>query len=56
MGLKPFNKNKNELVQLPDQEAGTVLIFRTFNRVSYGLVMSAYHNIHVLDRVQTPEQ
>ncbi len=51
----PFNKNKNELVQLPDQEAGTVLIFRTFKRVSYGLVMMAHRNIHVLDSVQTPE-
>ncbi len=52
----PFNKNKNELVQLPQQESGMVLIFRTFKRVSYGLVMTAHRDIHVLDSVQTPEQ
>jgi len=52
----PFHKNKNELVKLPDQEAGIVLVFRTFERVSYGLVMHASKNIRVLDMVQTPEK
>jgi len=52
----PFHKNKNELVKLPDQHAGTILVFRTFNRVSYGVVMHASKNIRVLDLVQTPEK
>lgn len=52
----PFHKNKNELVKLPDQEAGIALVFRTFERVSYALVMHASRNIRVLDRVQTPEK
>ncbi|NOR81393.1 MAG: LysM peptidoglycan-binding domain-containing protein [Methyloprofundus sp.] len=52
----PFHKNKNELVKLPDQEAGIALVFRTFERVSYALVMHATRNIRVLDRVQTPEK
>ena len=52
----PFHKNKNELVKLPDQEAGVALVFRTFERVSYALVMHATRNIRVLDRVQTPEK
>lgn len=52
----PFHKNKNELVKLPDQEAGIALVFRIFDRVSYALVMSASKNIRVLDRVQTPEK
>jgi len=52
----PFHKNKNELVKLPDQEAGIALVFRSFERVSYALVMHANRNIRVLDRVQTPEK
>jgi hypothetical protein len=36
---------KNELVKLPDQEAGIALVFRIFDRVSYALVMSASKNI-----------
>ena len=52
----PFHKNKNELVKLPDQEAGIALVFRAFERVSYALVMHASKNIRVLDRVQTPER
>ncbi len=52
----PFHTNKNELVKLPDQEAGTVLVFRTFERVSYALVMYANKDIRVLDKVQTPEK
>ena len=52
----PFHRNKNELVKLPDQEAGIALVFRTFERVSYALVMHATKNIRVLDKVQTPEK
>ncbi len=52
----PFNIHKNQLVKLPDEEAGIVLVFRTFERVSYALIMHASRNIHVLDLVQTPEK
>ena len=52
----PFHKNKNELVKLPDQEAGTALVFRTFDRVSYLLVMQATRNIRVFDKMRTPEK
>ena len=30
------------------------MIFRTFERISYALVMEASQAIHVLDKVQTP--
>ncbi len=52
----PFHKNKNELVKLPDQNAGVALVFRVFERVSYALVMHADRNIRVLDKVRTPEK
>ncbi len=44
----------DEAVRLPDELAGTLMIFRTFDRVSYGLVLTAFQAIHVLDHVRTP--
>ena len=41
-------------IKLPDELAGTLMIFRTFNRVSYGLIMKASRAIHVFDKVKTP--
>ncbi|MDD5271225.1 MAG: LysM domain-containing protein [Methylovulum sp.] len=45
---------KNELVKLPDEEAGMLMVYRTFDRVSYALVMRATLPIHVSDKAQTP--
>lgn len=44
-----------DTVQLPDERAGNLLIFRTFDRVSYGLILRATREIHLLDMVRTPE-
>ncbi len=41
-------------VKLPDEEAGLLMVFRTFDRVSFCLVMKATRVIHVLDYVRTP--
>lgn len=50
------SKDETVLVKLPNEIAGTLMIFRPFNRVSYALVMEANQAIHVLDKVKTPEQ
>ena len=42
------------LVQLPEERAGNLLIFRTFDSVSYGLVMDTQRPVHVLDKVRNP--
>lgn len=39
---------------LPPERHGLVFVFRTFEKVSYALVMQATAPIHVLDRVQNP--
>lgn len=49
-----FSSLRNDTVELPTEHAGTVMVFRTFDKVSYALVMEARHAIHVLDIVQTP--
>lgn len=48
-----FGEEK-EKVQLPNEDAGTLLVFRTFDKVSYGLVMEATRAIHVMDIVTNP--
>lgn len=46
-------KDKDETVQLPDEEAGKIMIFRPFEHISYALVMKATHDIHRGDEVKT---
>lgn len=41
-------------VKLPNEEAGHLMVFRTFPRVSFALVMDASRAIHVTDRVRNP--
>jgi LysM repeat protein len=43
-----------ESVTLPDEEAGTVMIFKVYDRIGYALVMEATSDIHVLDAVRNP--
>lgn len=45
---------RGEKVKLPDEDAGYVMIFRTFEKVSFGLVMKATRSIHINDLVRTP--
>jgi hypothetical protein len=44
-----------EKVVLPSERAGELLVFRTFDTVSYGLVMETYRPVHLYDRVSNPE-
>jgi hypothetical protein len=41
-------------LKLPDERIGLLMIFRTFDRVSYGLIMNTTDAINALDSVQTP--
>ena len=41
-------------VKLPDEEAGTIMVFKTFDRISYGLVMEATQAIHIHDTIRNP--
>jgi len=42
------------IVELPELRAGTVMVFRPFDRVSYALVMQATRAMHLLDTVKNP--
>ncbi len=44
----------SDTVKLPDEDAGLVMVFRTYDKVSFGLVMKASRAIHLHDFVRTP--
>jgi len=41
-------------VTLPEEKEGTIMVFKTYERISYGLVMEATDAIHLLDAVRNP--
>jgi hypothetical protein len=41
-------------VRLPDERTGTFMVFKTFDRMSYGLIMEAKDIIRVADHVENP--
>jgi nucleoid-associated protein YgaU len=45
---------KREFYRLPDEESGLLMVFRTFRKMSYAVVMHATRPVHVLDVVATP--
>ncbi|MDQ1302526.1 MAG: LysM peptidoglycan-binding protein [Pseudomonadota bacterium] len=45
----------NRKVQLPDEHAGVLMVFKAYDRISYGLVMKASNAIHILDKVRNPD-
>lgn len=45
---------EDEQVQLPDEPAGELIIFRTFEKMSFGLVMEATRAMGIKDIVRTP--
>ena len=49
-----MNTSFAKRVQLPDERIATVLVFKTFNRMSYGLVLGATDTIALHDVVRNP--
>jgi hypothetical protein len=50
-----MNRSFGETVKLPDEYVGHVMVFRTFDRVSYGLVMDGLRPVHIGGRLAMPE-
>ncbi|MGD8910289.1 MAG: LysM peptidoglycan-binding domain-containing protein [Chromatiales bacterium] len=53
--VRDIIKGRGETVTLPLEEAGVLMVFRTFEKVSFALVMNATKPLHVLDWVRSPE-
>ena len=50
-----FDKRRSEPVRLPDERSGLLMLFKTFDRVSYGLTLESKRVIHKNDFVHTPQ-
>ena len=44
----------DELIQLPSERAGLLMVFRTYDRLSYGLVLQATRPLELMDEVRNP--
>jgi hypothetical protein len=53
-----FLETSNDWIQnktrLPDERVGTYMVFKTFDRMSFGLIMEAKNIIRLGDRVENP--
>jgi hypothetical protein len=52
--LNGMSRLVSHKVRLPDERTGTFLVFKTFDHMSYGLIMEATDVIRVGDRVANP--
>jgi hypothetical protein len=52
---KTDNFGRRPMIKLPDEESGTLFIFRVFPNVSYGLIMQSTQPVEVGDVVKSPE-
>ncbi len=53
-GEQVRDQETNDVIQLPDTRAGLLMVFRTFDKVSYALVIKASQVLTVNDRVKNP--
>ena len=51
---KVLDRIKNELVQLPSERAGILMVFRVFEKMSYGLVLKAQRPLAIMDELRNP--
>jgi hypothetical protein len=50
-----WRRGVGKKVTLPDEYVGHVMVFRTFDRVSYGLIMDGLRPVHIGGRLRMPE-
>ena len=54
IGVVVRDRNRRDEVKLPDKRAGILMVFRSFEKMSYGLVLSTDTPLSVGDRVKNP--
>lgn len=51
----PTATSGNKTIKLPDEKYGTLLVFRVFKHISYGLIMQVRDSVQVGDIASSPE-
>jgi len=41
-------------VKIPDERAGLLMVFRTYDKISYGLILTATRQLELMDKVRNP--
>jgi hypothetical protein len=54
--IRDIVKGRGEKVKLPLEKAGLLMVFRTFDKVSFALIMHATKPLHVFDWVRPPSR
>jgi hypothetical protein len=54
--IRDIIKGRGEKVKLPLEKAGLLMVFRTFDKVSFALIMHATKPLHVFDWVRPPSR
>ncbi|MDT3707178.1 MAG: LysM peptidoglycan-binding domain-containing protein [Thiobacillus sp.] len=49
-----LSNRSDRAVKLPDARSGLVMVYRTFDRISYALIMQAEGPVYLLDKVKNP--
>jgi hypothetical protein len=55
LSARDFFNHDDAKVQLPEEYIGHVMVFRTFDRVSYGLIMDGIRPVHRGDKLYDPD-
>ena len=53
-GERVRDRITNEMVQIPDTRAGLLMVFRSFEKMSYGIVLKSDRPLAIMDRVVAP--
>ncbi len=54
-GEQVRDRQQDEMVRLPRTRAGSLVLFRVFEKVSYGLIMESQRPVYMNDVVESPE-
>jgi hypothetical protein len=54
LGALARDRVANETIRLPSERAGLMMVFRTFEKLSYGLVLMADRPLSITDLVKNP--
>jgi len=55
-GVMVYDREAKEKVRLPREEAGSMMVFRVFDKMSYALIMRAVRPLRVGDMFNSPKQ